>query len=282
MIKLEASGFSKTVYQACFIVGLGLLTACGGSSATKSKPNQDEKATFNTRLELAEAAIEGGDLKTAIKVYSSLSEEFPGNAEILINLGNSYLEAERLDAAGPAFMKALVIEPENLGPVLGLARLEIRKLKPVDALPLFDRILEKKPDHYAALNGKGVALDLSGRHEEAQSFYHQAINLQPERIEAKVNLGLSLISTGELESAIEQLIGLARLPGMPGEVRHNLALAYALNGDIAASKEILQLDMTDGKLVENLCYYDYLRRNAGKPLDRGHPANTNCRFRQAG
>src|SRR4051794_15232935 len=64
------------------------------------------------------------------------------------------------------------------------------------ALATFTSVLGTEPENIPALNGLGVALDMLGRHDEAQTAYRQVLAIAPGDMIASNNLGHSLTLAG--------------------------------------------------------------------------------------
>ena len=79
--------------------------------------------------------------------------------------------------------------------------------------------------------GLAVALDLQGRHQEAQELYETLLQSRNGDLTLQVNYGASLIFSGEAEKAISVLSSAVRYPGAPPQARMNLALALAFMGE---------------------------------------------------
>ena len=90
-----------------------------------------------------------------------------------------------------------------------------------------------------ALDGRGVALDLMGRHPEAQDSYRRAQALAPNSISVANNLGLSLLLDGRPDEARAVLEPLARRSDAPQRVTANYAISLAATGVEAAARAVL-------------------------------------------
>jgi Flp pilus assembly protein TadD len=73
--------------------------------------------------------------------------------------------------------------------VLGIALM--RERKPQLAVESFLAALKSQPDHAAAFNSLGVALQVLGRQPQAQGCFERALALDPGFAPARRNLALS-------------------------------------------------------------------------------------------
>jgi Flp pilus assembly protein TadD len=73
------------------------------------------------------------------------------------------------------------------------------------ALALFDAHLQSAPSDARSLNGRGIALDLMGRHAEARMAYRGARLADPNSPVSAGNLALSLMLSGCADAAMSVL-----------------------------------------------------------------------------
>src|SRR5206468_8194127 len=119
----------------------------------------------------------------------------------------------------------------NLVARRGLASALIGMGQPTLAEEQIALVLQADSSDYRALNVLGVALDMQGRHAEAQANYRRALELAPEYLPTRSNFGLSLAITGSSQEAIALLAPVATARGSDARIRQNLAFAYAMAGD---------------------------------------------------
>ena len=74
-------------------------------------------------------------------------------------------------------------------------------------------------------------------------------------------MSLSLAQDGKLESAIKLLEELVRSEYSVPQVRQNLALFYALRGDIDAAEDLAKKDLPAGIVSENFSSFKVLNEN---------------------
>jgi len=111
----------------------------------------------------------------------------------------------------------------------------------------------------------GVALDMQGRHAEAQANYRKAIQLAPDYLPTRSNFGLSLAVTGPPQEAVAQLAPIATSRGSDARVRQNLAFAYAMAGDFENALQTSRRDLDERSAQRQLYYYMQLK---AMPVDQ--------------
>ncbi|MCR9077697.1 MAG: hypothetical protein NXH78_01230 [Hyphomonadaceae bacterium] len=126
---------------------------------------------------------------------------------------------------------ALPIHPQSYELYLELGRSFLSANKPTEAAQAFVRSADFAPETEAApLAGLGLAFDRLENHAQAQDAYEIALQREPDRVSTLSNYGLSLALTGQLNQAEAALRKAAEQPGADVRVRQNLALILGLQG----------------------------------------------------
>ncbi len=127
------------------------------------------------RLALGQALARAGDLEGAMVELRRAAVLAPRDAQVQVELGNTYAAAGNLGAATEAFEAAVAIDPQIRGvrPKLAWARA-------------------------SALRGRG---DLDG----ALRSYREALELEPNLTEARLELATALAARHDLEGAATEL-----------------------------------------------------------------------------
>ncbi len=158
----------------------------------------------------------------------------PDSLEALCNLGNLFCTGGKLQDARACFERAIALQPNlaeahnNLGVVfrdLGIFG---------EAQACHERALALKPDYSDAHNNLGIVFRDQGKMEESVAWHERALALKPDYSEGYNNLGNTRRSQGRLEEARrchEQALALN--PGNV-EAKWNLSLVELLTGDFAA------------------------------------------------
>jgi Flp pilus assembly protein TadD len=105
------------------------------------------------------------------------------------------------------------------------------------------------------LNDIGIALDLQGRHAEAQAAYGRAIGIDPAMRAAQVNLALSTALNGQPDAAARMLLPVAGGPDATTRERHDLAAVLAMSGHANEARELLRPDLQGADLDAALAGY---------------------------
>lgn len=122
-----------------------------------------------------------------------------------------------------------------------------------NAVGYFENAVNKNPKRADAWVQVGYCKVKQGKTREAISAYHQALQLQPDSADIHNKLGDAFYYAGNLRDAIQSYSEAARLEPQNAEVHYNLALAYWESGNQnRALAEARRLRELDEKLYEKL------------------------------
>lgn len=239
-----------------FIAVMALsMTACSsdfGESASRGD-------SYEASVHQADDARKSGDLDSAIPLYGRALQIDPEGVEAKLGLGQSFLAIGASEEAAAQFREVLAKRSSDPAARRGLAAALIAMGQPTLAEQQLATVLQADARDYRALNAMGVALDMQGRHADAQGKYRQGIELAPDYLALRSNLGLSLAISGHSQEAIAQLVPLAAARGADGRVRQNLAFAYAMAGDLENALQVSRQDLTEQSAQRQLSYFMQLR-----------------------
>lgn len=209
------------------------LTACG-SFQTRQNTNIDT----NARLDVAQAAEEGGNSALAASLYSSV-QSAPEDVTTQLRIADGLLRTGKISLAEQTVKQALKTSPNQPDLVRALALVYVMDGKPELAVPEFDQLLAAKPDDTRAIVDKGVALDLLNQHVAAQAQYKQALALAPDDAEVRNDLALSLMMQGRLQEAKATLAPVGGSEPSSDRLRNNMGVIYAAGGDSSEARRLL-------------------------------------------
>ena len=107
----------------------------------------------------------------------------------------------------------------------------------------------------------GIALDLLGRGQEAQSAYRAVLAIAPDDRAARNNLGLSLLLSGDYEGAVAEC---RRLPVSPARTSNTAksCVSAGMKGDAGSAAQIGSRDLDPASIAENQRFFTAVRRLA--------------------
>jgi len=128
----------------------------------------------------------------------------PRDVGVLVEAGNSALQLNDLDAAMGFFGRAQDLSPENPQVKMGMAAVFLRSDRAIDALRLFEEAEAAGASAREVLMDRGLAYDLIGKNQMAQTTYQTALDLK-DSDETRRRLALSHAIAGE-ENSFERTL----------------------------------------------------------------------------
>jgi Flp pilus assembly protein TadD len=211
--------------RAAALTGLVALGACAQTdrlpgSAAGGTPDQVRALTVSGMAAQADPGL-------AAMRRAALAA--PSDFALQARYAGALARAGELLMAEDVVVAALARSPDHPALNQQLARIRVRGGQPQVALALFDRAALLQPSAEAE-EGRGIALDMLGRHDEAQAAYRAALAQSPNLVSAQNNLAMSLMLTGRANEAIAVLEPLSRRRDAPARVANNLAVARSMAG----------------------------------------------------
>ncbi|PYR04141.1 MAG: hypothetical protein DMG00_24545, partial [Acidobacteria bacterium] len=183
----------------------------------------------------ARALTETGQIKEALAAYRDAARRWPTDATLLHDLAVTAREAGDLDEARRAEEAAVAIAPSSPIAHNGAGLVAIDQHRPADAVREFERATALDPTNASywtnlgnakrevrdfaaaeqayrraldldargsdAANGLGVLLVESHRPAEAVPWLERAVAASPDFVEARLNLGIALQQSGQIDDA---------------------------------------------------------------------------------
>lgn len=220
------------------------LTGCAQHQANGPQANTaaPSGSIGTNTLNVADAAIAGGDPNMALSVSQSILANDPNNVDALIHEGDAYYALDRCPAAEAAFQLALKNDAHSSLAEVGLGRC-LLKTDPNAAEQAFEGAVQDDPGNANALNDLGIARDLQGNFAGAVDPYQRALLANPALTAAEVNLGLSLALSGHGEEALQYLGPLAYGQGATPKIREDYAAALVATGRDDEARQVLSVDL---------------------------------------
>ncbi len=209
-------------------------------------------------LRVAHATKARGDLATAAGLYRRAHELAPHLPEPLIHLGFTLNQAGATAQAAEAFRRVLIIDPDNAEALRGLGLAYLNRNQIELALDQLYMALDVEED-VRLYNAIGVAYDMRGDHHGAHTHYYLGLEVDPQNVSLRTNLGLSLALAGYSGDAVRLIDSVARDPRATPQHRQTLAMAYGLAGDMDSAAETAAMDMDQATVKQQLRYYEALR-----------------------
>jgi len=255
----------------CFAAAMDLAGCSSVARQTRDDDAARAKMTqqaahdqFGPALRLARASRANGDLASAINLYSSVVAISPADPAILLEFGDTLVDAGSLDDAIDVYRRIERSSTAWLGSQLGLQQAYLALGQPEKALQFADLAVANAPQDRRVLVSRGVTLDMLGQHARAQASYRAALAGAPHDVAARNDLALSLALTGQFAEAVDLMTSMARSSTATPRVRQNLALIYGLAGDTAHAGTMSRVDLDAPTAAANLRFFEFARGGADR------------------
>lgn len=193
-------------------------------------------------------------------------ESFMGRLERLLDKADILKETGKFNDALVELAKAMEIEPENPDVYLSYA-LTYDSMNDLKAsLPYFEKALVLCPNDHYIMTHLGITLARNEKYSEAIEILNEALEINPEYIVAKWNLGLIYRTIGLYEDALKEFLECVVLDSeseyVKEEIHYQMGLCYY---DMGWTREALNNFNNHLKLFPNdiwghlsigNCYFD--------------------------
>lgn len=194
-------------------------------------------------------------------------------AETYYNLGNAYLELERLDEAESAYARAIELKPKLHAAEYNLARVYLFNGTYNSAESLLKQLLERDPQNGMVREMLAWTYIRMGRLEEAAELYREVLKEDPANCNVRYNLALMAADQKEWQEVHEMLIECVYLDRADGDILALLGRAERESGggsglgwfeeaadkkpqDMGIAAELADAYREEGLFVEALEVYD--------------------------
>jgi Flp pilus assembly protein TadD len=250
-------------------VGLAL-TGC--ASQNKNADAQMPNGVIGPKtLNVADAAMAGGDPSMALSVSQSILTDDPNNTDALVHEGTAYYALGRCPAAIASYQQALKADPKSVDAQIGIGRC-LLKTDPAQAEAAFVAATQMDPGNAAAFADLGIARDLQGNFPGAAQAYQQSLSIDAGNNATTVNYGLSLALSGHGPEALQYLGPLATGPDATPKIRQDYAAALIAAGRTDDARQVLAIDMPPDKVNQAVAgFQQVMAANLAIPMAAAPP-----------
>src|SRR5262249_25316974 len=153
----------------------------------------------------------------------------PSDATAQLRLGDAYTRAGKTDQAIKAYRAALAVAPDNPDALLGLGSALVKAGDPDGAVVALAKVAPIVKT-MTAYNRLGVAQTLAGQFAQAHESSDAASALAPDDLDVRTNLALAAALEGQEAKAIEATRAVVTSPAAEARHRRNLMIVFGLLG----------------------------------------------------
>jgi len=206
-----------------------LLAGCGTvNQSWLDAVASTEKPDQDGLMRVASDIEAQGQIAAALPIYERAAAN-SGDAAAQLRLGDAYTRAGKTDQAIQAYRAALAVAPDNPDALLGLGSALV---KAGDADGAVVALAKVAPivNTMTAYNRLGVAQTLTGQFAQAHQSFDAASALAPDDLDIRTNLALAAALDGQETKAIDATRAVVTSPGAEARHRRNLMIVYGLLG----------------------------------------------------
>jgi cellulose synthase operon protein C len=210
------------------------------------KVQQIEPSEVSSYRSVAAIDIRRGDLDAAREQFLLALEQQPASSNLMMDLVDLESRAGNPGASHEWLKKASAADPAAIDPRLLLAESYQARGEAAASIRQYEQVVERAPDHLAALNNLGWAYFESGD-PRAEQIAERAFKLAPQNGAVADTLGWIQVSKGNLDDGIPMLRKAVELSDGHPDIKYHLAAGLAAAGEKAEARKILQetLSATD-------------------------------------
>lgn len=204
-MSLKMNSYSRTGLALC----LSFMLASSGCASWNKLIGKKEEPSPKLNLEYAKFKESGGDLTTARHSYELVLSKEPNNVEAIMGMARLNLKAQRLVEAEEGFKRALALKPKSTEVLSEIGNFYSDQQRWDKAVPILQECQRLEPHEKKFQYNLAVALAKSGQTKEALPHFKESV---PEGA-AHYNVGRILIEQGKRQEAEEQFaIAIAKDP----------------------------------------------------------------------
>jgi len=206
-----------------------LLAGCASQAFLDAADSTGKKPDQDGLMRVASDVEAQGQIVAALPIYEQAAAASSGDATAQVRLGDAYTRAGKTDQAIRAYRAALAVAPDNPDALLGLGSALVRAGDAdgaVGALAKVAPIIKTM----AAYNRLGLAQTLTGQFAQAHQSFEAASALAPDDLDIRTNLALAAALEGQETKAIDVARSVVTSPGAEARHRRNLMIVYGLLG----------------------------------------------------
>jgi Flp pilus assembly protein TadD len=241
-----------------YIAAALLLAGCAGGEAEK----RDQAELVRTLVDAAAAAQKQNDAPNAVNYYRSALARDPDNIAAAIGLMQTLRLTGGLDEARSVAAKALSTKPADPGILAEAGKVKLATGQIDEAIKLLQSAVAADTTDWKSRSALGLAYDRVGDYAKAEDCYAEALAIAPDSASVLNNYALSRAMANDLPAARDLLQRAAAEPDADIRVRQNLALVYALSGNMAKAEELTRRDLPPALVRPAIDYYRQLAASA--------------------
>ncbi|MYC77343.1 tetratricopeptide repeat protein [Candidatus Poribacteria bacterium] len=221
----------------------------------------EQPTALEPRMKLAEAHIEIGNPKEAIRVYQIATALHPEVLPLYHNLGGLYMQTGQFPEAISAFQRLIQRDDTDAEAHLHLGWLHARQRKFTAAQTYLQVAIQRNKNLTPAYYGLAEVYAQQHMFADAIAVYQQLISIHPNDAKAWVRRGVLHLKQQQISDAIFAFTQAIVVDENSADAHNNLAWLYATQGEhlkraVELAERAVALDMNAARL-DTLAYAYY-------------------------
>jgi Flp pilus assembly protein TadD len=205
-----------------------LLAGCAGQALLDAAASTEKKPDQDGLMRVASDVEAQGQIVAALPIYEQAAAA-SNDPKAQVRLGDAYTRAGKTDQAIKAYRAALAVAPDNPDALLGLGSALVKAGDPDGAVVALAKAAPIV-NTMTAYNRLGVAQTQTGQFAQAHQSFDAASALAPDDLDIRINLALAAALEGQETKAIDVARTVVTSPGAEARHRRNLMIVYGLLG----------------------------------------------------
>ncbi len=224
----------NSIRAIAVLAAAGLLGGCASAGPGKLAGLTDPSIPFVPIQKTAPPVDQ------AIQYWSQAFAKNPGNEKAAVAYARNLRAKGEKQKALQVLQRATIANSGSRAIASEYARVAIDLGQIAFAQKLIKRATDPQHPDWRLISAQGAGLARQGKHKEAQGFFLRALQLKPAHPPLLNNLALAYALNGDIEDA-EQLLRKAAVKGQNiRKIRQNLALVLGVQGKFGESQQIGQ------------------------------------------
>lgn len=176
------------------------------------------------------------------------------DVEAGVGMSQALRQMGRNDEAAETIGAVLIMAPDSVDALMESARAQIGRGQGFFAIEPAKKAQALSPKDWRPLSLLAVALEQTGRDQEALAYHLQAMALAPNDPGPITNAALYYAGHGDLPRAEQMLRTAAGSRTADARVRLNLALVIGLQGRVSEAEQLVRMDLPPDQAANNVAW----------------------------
>lgn len=218
-------------------------------------------------LKSAQESSQKREYKKAAQLYLQLSQRVPDNDVYQLAHAESLRLSGDFKEAQKAFDAIVRKHPESLSAHEGRGLTLLASGEVDDAIKVLTPILQRDETRWRTANAIGIALSIKKQHDQALYYYRNALQHSENNPSILNNLGLTLAINEDYERAVKSLDMAQKYVDKSDsnsvkKIATNLAMVYALSGDMTKAENTARPHMTESELYNTMGHFAKMTKDS--------------------